>query len=150
MVTSWSISIQIWQTNPHFWTSFWAKASRDVPKLFIKVFLSIFLILIMFITISLPKINTYWLWYTLLVMFSCSTVIRSIISYLTSKKKTLHVMLILYDVKVIISHLFDVKKGNITSRVSHSSGTPYLQCYIVWRWYRVLFLIWRQKRKHYM
>ena len=83
----------------------------------------------MFVTISLA----YFLWYTLLAMFSCSAVIQSIISYLTSKK-TLHVILILlfishlfdvekenitcnfilYDVKLLIYHLFDVKKENIT------------------------------------
>ena len=53
----------------------------------------------MFVTISLA----YFLWYTLLAMFSCSAVIQSIISYLTSKKKILHV-------KLIISHLFHVEK----------------------------------------
>ena len=146
MVTSWSISIQIGQTTPHFWTSFPAQASRNGPEVFLKIFLSIFSIFIMLILISLPKINTYWLWYTLLAMFSCSAVIQSIISYLTSKKIILHVMLILYDAKLIISHLFDVQKENIARRVSHSSCTPFLRSFLVRRWYRVLFLIWRQKK----
>ena len=42
MVTSWSVSIQIGQTIPRFWTSFWAQASRNGPKLFMKIFLTIF------------------------------------------------------------------------------------------------------------
>ena len=42
MVTSWSVSIQIGQTIPRFSTSFWAQASRNGPKLFMKIFLNDF------------------------------------------------------------------------------------------------------------
>ena len=104
----------------------------------------------MLIKISLSETNTYRLWYNLRAKFSRSAVIQSIISYLNSKKKTLHVMLILYDVKLFIFHFFDVQKEIITSSVSQCSDTPYLQCYLVPWSSRVVFLIGREKRKHYM
>ena len=63
--------------------------------------------------------------------------IQGIISYLTSKKKTLDVMMFLSDVKLFISHLFDVEKENMTYNV-----------YFIWRQIVHFSLIWRQKRKH--
>ena len=103
MIISWSIFIQIAQTTPHFWTSFRAEAICDCPKLSIK---NIFVDIVNF---HYVRNNLASLWYTLLAMFSCSAVIQSIISYLTSKKKILRVIFILYDVKFFISYLFDVK-----------------------------------------
>ena len=128
MVTSWSISFQIAQTTPHFWISFQAKANRNGPNLFLKLFLSILSISIVLITISLPDTNTYWLWYTLLGMFSWSAVIQGIISYLTSKNKTLDVMLILSEVKLFISHVFDVRKEKITSPTALVHCTAMFSC----------------------
>ena len=75
----------------------------------------------MFVTIS----QAYFLWYTLLAMFSSSPLIQSIISYLTSKKKILHVILILSDVKLLISHLFHVEKKHC------KQGVPKPICILV-------------------